>query len=225
MECLRPADELFSNFSVTTHSALQVAAHSISSGEEQIETRSEEPTNQKVFVGRMGTDEGFEHSIPNAWMASPPGHPFFKLMMQWATHKIKSDKKLDARPEAVTGPIALRNGIERFKKGNFGLEALMLPEIISTEVNEAFPNHLSSWRQATIEVLPFQYIYPYSWHRDGDAFRKFCWSTLDTFDAEKCKGLVGVDRWPSWAITYWSHTWNGDGPNKGNLKKVEERKR
>ena len=217
MECLRPADELFSNFSILTYSAQEFAL-----GQRAVHdsVQSTESLAQKVFVGRMGTDEGFEHSIPNAWMASPPGHPFYKLMMEWATQKIMSDGKLDSRPEAVTGPIALRNGIERFKKGISGLEVLLLPDVLSAEAKKAFPMD-SAWKESKVEVLPFQYIYPYSWHRDGDMFRKYCWSTLSTFDAERCKELVAVNRWPSWTITYWSHTWNGDGPNKGNLQKVE----
>ena len=31
---------------------------------------------RKAFLGRMGTDDAFIHSIPNAWMSSTPGHPF-----------------------------------------------------------------------------------------------------------------------------------------------------
>jgi hypothetical protein len=104
------------------------------------------------------------------------------------------------------------------------MDVLSLPDIISSETEEAFGTR-ASFKDASIKILSSNYIYPYSWHRDGDAFRKDCSSTTSTFNAKRCKEIVAVDRWPSWTITYWSHTWNGDGPNKGNLQKVEEVKR
>jgi hypothetical protein len=167
----------------------------------------------------MGTDNSFEHSIPNAWMASPPGHPFFKLMLQWTKKKVTSGEKLDGRPEAVTGPIALRNGIEEFgKRKDHGSDAMKgLEEIL------ADPTPFSGVRgDAAIEILPAHYIYPYSWARDGDTFREFCSAERETFDAQHCKDLVGVDHWPSYTVTYWSHTWNWEGPNEGNLRKISE---
>jgi hypothetical protein len=219
MECLRPADELFAQHDVSTSSYSDLST-SISTG-----INSELPTKQKVFVGQMGTDTNFEHSIPNAWMASPPGHPFYHFMLRWATAKITSGDKLDSRPEAVTGPIALRSGIERFRKGHFGVEALVLPTVLSNNTLTIYSQDDEAKLLKTVEVkvLDPQVIYPYSWHRDGDMFRKFCWSARKGFDEARCKDVVAVKAWGSWTITYWSHTWNGDGVNEGNLKMLNDR--
>ena len=35
-----------------------------------------------VFLAAMGKDESFVHSLPNAWMASVKGHPFWLICMQ-----------------------------------------------------------------------------------------------------------------------------------------------
>jgi hypothetical protein len=196
---------------------------STKSSSDLINAKTDTPSHQKAFVGQMGTDTNFEHAIPNAWMASPPGHPFYHFMLRWATKKITSGDELDSRPEAVTGPIALRDGISRFKKGHFGVETLLLPTVLSNTTLEVYTpdDEAQLIKDAKVEVLPPHLIYPYSWHRDGDMFRPFCWSTLGSFNASRCKEVVAVEAWGSATITYWSHTWNGEGPNEGNLKMVE----
>lgn len=66
LECLRPTEALQPyRIPVTnaTDTGLSGAAH-----------------NRPIAVfGRLGADETFEHSIPNAWMAASPRHPFFLL--------------------------------------------------------------------------------------------------------------------------------------------------
>ena len=226
MDCLRGSDELFARFNVSTSSPSSNSIHSNLLTKDVSSTKNTKAP--KAFVGRMGNDETFEHSIPNAWMASPPGHPFFGLMMQWATAKISSGDPLDSRPEAVTGPIALRDGIKRYNAGPHAAETKLLPAIFSHAVSATYrfssSASLSPSETATVEVLPPQYIYPYSWYVDGEKYRDYCWSTLRSFDAQRCKDMVGVERWPSWTITYWSHTWDGEGPNKENIEMVQNGK-
>jgi hypothetical protein len=215
MDCLRPSDELFAKFNVST----TASAGTTPVSQSKAERRSDAESKQKAFVGRMGTETGFEHSIPNAWMASPPGHPFFKLMLQWAEEKVMSGEKLDNRPEAVTGPIALRSGIEKFNKHEYqNSGSVKTYNEILADPTPFEHEHI----EAAMEVLPFHYIYPYSWARDGDMFREFCWATRDSFDAQRCKDLVAVDHWPSYTITYWSHTWEREGANEANLRKISE---
>jgi hypothetical protein len=152
-------------------------------------------------------------------MASPPGHPFFKLMLHWVRDKVMSDEELDNRPEAVTGPIALRNGIERFNKLEYrDFRVVKEYEEILADPTPFEGSHV----EAAIEVLPAHYIYPYSWARDGDMFREFCWAATASFDAQRCKDLVAVEHWPSYTVTYWSHTWNWEGPNEENLRKISQ---
>ena len=37
---------------------------------------------QSLLLAAMNEDEAFNHRIPNAWMASVPGHPFWHFCMQ-----------------------------------------------------------------------------------------------------------------------------------------------
>lgn len=62
-DCLRPTSTAFDAFSITTSENATASADA-------------EQVNQFAVFGRMGTDESFENSISNAWMASSPGHPF-----------------------------------------------------------------------------------------------------------------------------------------------------
>lgn len=192
--------------------------------------------NRTAFVGRMGTDENFAHSIPNAWMVSPPGHPFFHLMLEWARDSI-ADQTDDnhGTPEAVTGPIALRNGVLEYVKSEYHpsptaetLDGAADPDLVRhgrrTEPNpegraQTLGNVTLSWPH-DITILPFHHIYPYSWERDGQFVRDICWSLSDSFNETRCKELLAVDRWQSTAITYWSHSWDDKGHNTGNLDKV-----
>jgi mannosyltransferase OCH1-like enzyme len=46
---------------------------------------------KQLILGRMGDDEEFGHSIPNALMASIPGHPFWIKVLQYITDNYKKD--------------------------------------------------------------------------------------------------------------------------------------
>lgn len=219
MECLRPADEIFDKFGTSTSGGSSEAHSGLAAKVLQPFTSG---SDQKAFVGKMGTEDGFEHNIPNAWMASPPGHPLFKLMLQWAAAKIKSGEDISDRPELVTGPVALRDGIKKFEKEFSAADILALPDILSKEVKDTFPEKQEAEliKHTKIEKLPFYYIYPYSWARDGDMFREMCQGVAESFDSERCKAVMAVDQWPSYTITYWSHTWHNWGAADENIAKL-----
>ena len=77
--------------------------------------------------------------------------------------------------------------------------------------SDLFPSSPHTTVPESLTLLPFQYIYPYSWQRDGDAFRALCTLNSPHFNAEKCKGVLGVKTWGSCSITYWSHSWDANG--------------
>ena len=187
----------------------------------QEKTKSANRRLQRAFVGRMEAEEYWdEHSIPNAWFAGPPGHPFFGIMLHWVKQRVTatSTAALDARPEAITGPIALKKGIERFEslvKGN-ATHLEKWTDILATPPPPTDPRMIYD-----VTVLPPRYIYPYSWAGPGGKFRDLCssaWSS--TFDATKCKEKVQKEVGQSYAITYWSHTWNNDGTHEENVQKM-----
>jgi hypothetical protein len=136
-------------------------------------------------------------------------------------------------PEQLTGPGALYLQVKNYKA-----------EYTPTSVNKLEQHFaLSPWMDIygprpgmghSVEVLPFQYIYPYSWQRDGAAVRELCWSRREGFEPARCKKLLATDEWPSYTITYWSHSWAATGHGTmGHLedkeaeakKKVEQEKK
>ena len=165
---------------------------------------------RKVFLGRMGTEEDFDNSIPNAWMGSTPGHPFWILPLESCEEHIGNG----AQPESLTGPQALFARIKDYENeydngrgdkmddhyGKSGWRSLYPP----SRDQEGLPPQ-------SLVILPFWEVYPYSWARDGEAFRMLCWVVLDTFNAATCKRVLGLDSWGSRSITYWSHSWSAGG--------------
>ena len=165
---------------------------------------------RKVFLGRMGTDDDFVHSIPNAWMGSTPGHPFWVLPLESVQQHIGNG----AMPEYLTGPPALYDSVKDYR------------DVYDHGRGDNMDDHYSrsGWRhlykpsrdqqklpQQSLVVLPFWEVYAYSWERDGEAFRDLCWVTQEAFNAATCKEVLGLDHWGSHSITYWSHSWNADG--------------
>ena len=165
---------------------------------------------RKVFLGRMGTDEGDGHSIPNAWMGSTPGHPFWTLPLESVEKNIGSG----AAPEYLTGPPALYDRVKDYKDDyDHGRGDKMDDHYSSSGWRNLYPpsrDHRKLPPQSLV-VLPFWEVYPYSWARDGEAFRQLCWVTQGTFNAATCKQVLGLDHWGSHSITYWSHSWSTEG--------------
>lgn len=168
----------------------------------------------------MGTDAASSNSIPNAWMASTPGHPFFLIVLESVMKKL-SEGDLNS-VEGVTGPGKLWDMIGEYQapEGKWVGEALDKHVAKNPTAKQFNPR---KGLQHSIEVLPFQYIFPYSWERDGEAYREVCWATKPNFSAERCKQLLATDHWPSYAITYWSHTWTSDGHDEGNVQRLEDK--
>ena len=47
--------------------------------------------DKQLVLGRMGHDNNFEHSIPNAVMASIPGHPFWLQVLDFVVLNYKEN--------------------------------------------------------------------------------------------------------------------------------------
>lgn len=181
---------------------------------------------RKIFYGRMGVDKNSGNSIPNAWMAATPGHPFNLLVVEstmkgLADASSKTDQSMPG-PEALTGPERLFSMIQEYQNPKGPWVGEKLDEHVA-KVPAA--KHFTPERglEHSMEILPFYKIFPYSWERDGEAYRDVCWVAEASFNAERCKALLGTDYWPSYAITYWSHTWAGDGHDEGNVNKLQHK--
>lgn len=178
---------------------------------------------RKVFVGRMGTDDSFTHSIPNAWMGSTPGHPFWLLPLEFASDHINTE---GISPESLTGPAALYAMVERYNNDFDQGQGSKMDEYYEKSpwrrLYKAAAKESATLPPQSLVILPFWQIYPYSWHRDGEMVRNVCWVLEEEFNAARCKLLLASDRWGSYSITYWSHSWgwDGDGHSKEHIKHI-----
>lgn len=179
---------------------------------------------RKVFLGRMGMDENYEHSIPNAWMGSTPGHPFWVLPLELCEQNVGSG----AAPEYLTGPQALYDRVGEYEEEyDHGRADKMDDHYATGSWRNLYPPPRDAQKlpPQSMVVLPFWEVYPYSWHRDGEAYRSLCWVTQDTFNAATCKQVLGLEHWGSHSVTYWSHSWSADGhwePHMDALNKPTE---
>jgi hypothetical protein len=208
---LRPTDELFQEYNITTLPHTEIIAQSET---EQENGHSEIESPMKAFFGEMETNRTFKQSIPNAWMASTPAHPFF-LVTQWV--RGNSWLAFLTGPEYATGPGALYKGIHEYQK-----EKYHRPEALNQlqrQMPKMFPP-LSSKSKHEIVVLPSHYVYPYTWDQDVFEFTPWCSAQSPAFNATKCKELTNVDRLGSYSITYWSQTWTRMGHKDDSIAKV-----
>ena len=177
---------------------------------------------RKAFLGRMGTDDSSTHSIPNAWMGSTPGHPFWLLPLESATANVNSG----ASPEALTGPEALYNMVNLYNDDFDQGQGSKMDEYYEKSpwrrLFKAVAKENGTLPPQSLVILPFWEIYPYSWQRDGEMFRHVCWVLEEEFNAARCKLLLGLDHWGSHSITYWSHSWGGDGHDDSNMQHIAD---
>ena len=138
-----------------------------------------------VFVARMGNDASYSNSVPNAFLASTPGHPFWLGPLDYVRQNIDAlDPNLPAQfrggeangPEELTGPVPLWRAVNAF-------EPTASPRLV---------------------VLPPSAIFPYSHHNFSDTPAYcVCSAQSATLDPPRCKALYP----DAYAISYWSQSW------------------
>jgi hypothetical protein len=109
----------------------------------------------------MGPADDHPHNLPNAWMASEPGHPFWLMMLM---HIMQCPK--DQAAEHVTGPGALKGAFFKYwlPTNQTGLD-IIEPGLI-------YPH---DWARGGGDVAKYC----------GNTFGK-----NPTFDASRCKEIV-----------------------------------
>ncbi|KAI9208645.1 nucleotide-diphospho-sugar transferase [Polychytrium aggregatum] len=144
-----------------------------------------------ALIAFMGTNTQFEHSLPNAWMASAPGHPFWMFVVN---EMIKARSSGKSGTEELTGPVVLHSAWKIYSQLNV------------TEVNR-------------LVALDHEFIFPYDWS-NSDGFVEVCSAQLSTLDEKECKRRLNAEGKPgqkAYALTYWSHTWEPERANQDIL--------
>ncbi|KAG5926286.1 hypothetical protein E4U53_003114, partial [Claviceps sorghi] len=167
------------------------------------------PQYDTALLGRMGTRPEFEQSIPNAWMASSPGHPFFLEAIEHVVELYnKSLAEGQWRPaEDTTGPLVLRKSVIRYEEKKIRNGPGLGEE--AQKHTAAGPFSHDQNENHRLILLPSHFIYPYSWSHGGEEFRDACWVVNKAFNADQCKAKLGTEKAGSICITYWSHTHDG----------------
>ena len=172
----------------------------------------------------MGTDNAKKHSIPNAWMASTPSHPFWLLPLNLVA---SGTKPYGDWPEAVTGPDALFYLVSDYMKEyskNDVAEAKLDEYLRNSEMSEPYLRSLDKrGLRAEVEAPKHQLrlldnhaIFPYWWGQRE--LEMVCRAGVEGFDPETCKDVLDVQVLGTWSITYWSHSWKKEGGHdKGHL--------
>lgn len=165
----------------------------------QLELRTDE-----VILARMGRDSAFEHSIPNALMASRPGQAFWLLAIQrmcdMAAATPDRDGQLAAGPEAMTGPIVLKRTYDEYIMLDPGALALRIAPVL----NCLSPSQREMVQAGQITLLDRNAWYPLDW---TNAFHKRLRNHLDR------QALLLPPETVRWIfpraelVTYWSHSW------------------
>jgi hypothetical protein len=215
MECLRAMDSLLEREMDTF-----IASHS------RDQHSPSHPLYQLAVVGSMKTVSPhiLGHSIPNAWMASTPGHPFWLLTISSAMETMGADEEgkvtEDAHigwlkkigfthghqhggPEALTGPVALRNQVlvyQYWEKSSSGTPG----GAGDGRSEQDLPRHPALQLQNHqvpldarhgLKVLRPSIIYPFSWDTEvnpllGPTYQKcrIQIGTEEKFDPAGCQG-------------------------------------
>ena len=157
-----------------------------------------------VWLGRMGDDADFPHSIPNAIMASRPLQEFWLLAMHYlvenATTTVGSRAQVLAGPEAMTGSILLKKTYNTYVSGKRDAVREMI-----RRVAVRFPVNLRPEPTvSTIELLEPSCWYPMNWA--NVIHDQLLWELRN--NTIKLGGRT--KRWlfpSSYLVTYWGHSW------------------
>ena len=208
-ECLLPYDSLFENYStpVVPHKQITHSHIAIPNG----------TPGRKAFLGEMHNPKDPHSGLPNAWMASTPGHPFWILPLE----SIEENIQEDVVPESLTGPDALFEVVKSYEKEyanerNMTLDKHCERSLWSRIYSRALETDQEPLPLQSLHILPNWDVYPYSWGEK--AFVEVCGPGNPKFDAETCKDVLGVDQKGSHSITYFSHSWDVDKGHSAEMK-------
>ncbi|KAI9095105.1 nucleotide-diphospho-sugar transferase [Phlyctochytrium arcticum] len=146
-----------------------------------------------ALLGLMSRDYEFVQNIPNAWMASTPGHSLWMHVVHYIIDRYSrnmNNTEVLKIPEEMTGPIALKMAFDKYRQ----------------DISDSDP---------VIQLEP-GVIYPMDWHHfeSGQDIKNVdCWARSKAFNEKLCRKQL-VKRRKAFTVTYWSHSWDGPWDDK-----------
>ena len=153
-----------------------------------------------VWLGRMGQDCHFPHSIPNAMMAARRRQEFWLIVIAMLVdnaHAMRSGA-LDAGPATVTGPILLKKAFDFYAQAEPAAVRSMVHGIASRLPPALQPEP----KPSNVVLLPAPQWYPLDW--TNIIHLRFAREAVHVPIA------AALARWlfpRSHLVTYWTHSW------------------
>ena len=150
-----------------------------------------------VVLGRMGPNPMFEHSIPNAVMLSKPGQEFWLLIVS-----LMMSPGSRARPEYVTGPVALKRAYDLYMRPQAEGEVQDRIGFVRAAMGLAGEGRSE---RTKIRLLPGNALFPLDWNdRVHDRFvRRPMFKQKRVLDRPTALSLFPN----SFMVSYWAHSW------------------
>jgi hypothetical protein len=143
-----------------------------------------------VVLGHMGDDYAYPHNVPNAWMISTPGHPFWLYCI---TKIMQHMTEGGNGAEHLTGPVMLYRAAQDYAETQRRITGTSSPGVEN-----------GATKVFDLTVLKPGLIYPFDWHKPQKDQANICAaSKSQNLNDEKCKAQFPE----AYTITYWTHSW------------------
>ncbi|MFP5230537.1 MAG: FkbM family methyltransferase [Acidobacteriota bacterium] len=157
-------------------------------------------TRADVLLGRMGPNESFAHSIPNAIMASKPRQEFWlfvvSMLMQFSQYQ--------DRPETLTGPVLLKSAYDLYTVQDPVWAGAAIQRIRGL----LRPDQQPLQGRSQIELLGSRQWFPLDW---SDPLHQLLRTSV--LRGQLLDDTAKAALFPeSWMVTWWSHSWE-KGPH------------
>jgi inositol phosphorylceramide mannosyltransferase catalytic subunit len=158
-------------------------------------------TNESgVVLGRMGSNPGFEHSIPNAVMASEPRQEFWLFVMSLMLDPPASIT--NQRPEYRTGPVLLKLAHDTYTTKY--RDDVVQNRIANVRVLLNQTEQAASTEKTEIILAPATIFFPLDWN--DQVHETYVLKGLRNGHHMTRDDALGL--FPnSLTATYWSHSW------------------
>lgn len=157
-----------------------------------------------VWLGRMGGDPAFPHSIPNAIMASRPRQEFWLLAIHFlvenASACVDANAAANRSPEAMTGPILLKRAYDTYVSSQRRDVQEMIQDIAARLPDGLRPHGEPS----KVVLLAPDLWYPIDWSNIIHFHLLSEITSAQLLLGESVKRRLFPN---SFLATYWTHSW------------------
>ncbi|GJD07899.1 Inositol phosphoceramide mannosyltransferase 3 [Galdieria sulphuraria] len=168
--------------------------------------------NKCVVLGMMENNFRLDDAIPNAIMASVPGHPFWLLCVR----KVIDRHFLGFRGTETnfSGSFVLKEAYQdwcRIHNNTEFKDASNRSKSLDTGGESSHLDELFPCQEVRLE--PKGVLYPYSWVWEPQEIKKVCDFSKESSnpDEELCLAKI-LKKYPdAYSITFWTHSWSAKG--------------